>query len=183
MRGSLSLKCFVCEITRQTCVIHLEDVFRLRLQKTSSRRLDQDEYIRLSLTSLEDVFKTSWSRPIYFSWPHVFKTSQTSSRRFQDVFKTSYKNVFKTSSSHLQHVLQRYLQEVFKIYHQVKLFLLTRLREVFNTFLRRYFPKTVFVFSSAEGFAQVALLLRSSWPVSKICKRRKNFSSFSSSLY
>ena len=61
----------------------------LRLQKTSSRRLGQDQYIRLGYTS---------------------------SRRLQDVFKT---------------------------YHQVKLFLLTRLREVFNTFLRRSFPNTV----------------------------------------
>ena len=84
--------------------------------------------------------KTSWSRPIYSSWLYVFKTS---SRRFQDVFKTSCKNVFKTSSRRLQDVLQRYLQDVFKTYHQVKLFLLTRLREVFNTFLRLSFPMTV----------------------------------------
>ena len=35
------------------------------LMKTSWRRLDQDEYVHLSLTSSEDVFKTSWSRPIY----------------------------------------------------------------------------------------------------------------------
>ena len=104
---------------------------------------------------LEDVLKTSWSRPIYSSWPYVFKTS---SRRFQDVlqkrlqdiFKTSskrlqdvLKNVFKTSSRRLQDVLQRYLQDVFKTYHQVKLFLLTRLWETFNTFLRRSFPKTI----------------------------------------
>ena len=52
------------------------------LMKTSSRRLDQDEYVRLSFTSSEDVFKTSWSRPIYSSWPYVFKTS---SRRLQDM--------------------------------------------------------------------------------------------------
>ena len=43
---------------------------------------------------------------------------------------------FKGCSRHLQDVLQRCLQDVFKTYHQVKLFLLTRLREVFNTFLR-----------------------------------------------
>ena len=88
-----------------------EDVFRLRLQKTSSRRLDQDEYVRLSLTSSEDVFKTSWSRPIYSSWLYVFKTS---SRRFQDVFKTSSRRLAKTSSRHLQDVLLRRFQEVFK---------------------------------------------------------------------
>ena len=60
-----------------------------------------------------------------------------SSKCLQDVFKTSCKNVFKTSSRRLQDVLQRYLQDVFKTYHQVKLFLLTNLRDVFNTFLRR----------------------------------------------
>ena len=95
----------------------------LRLQKTSSRRLGQDQYIRLGHTSsrrLQDVFK---------------KSCQDVSRRLQDVFKTSCKNVFKTSSRRLQDVLQRYLQDVFKTYHQVKLFLLTRLRELFNTFL------------------------------------------------
>ena len=127
----------------------------------SSRHLDQGEYVRLSLTSSEDAFKTSWSRPIYSSWLYVFNTSsrlfqdvfKTSSRRFQDVFKTSCKNVFKTSSRrlqdvfktssrHLQDVLQRYLQDVFKTYHQVKLFLLTSLRDVFNKFLR-YTAKTV----------------------------------------
>ena len=54
---------------------------------------------RLSSSSSEDVFiktnifalalrlqKTSWSRPMYSSWPYVFKTS---SRPLQDVFKTS----------------------------------------------------------------------------------------------
>ena len=151
--------------------------------------LGQDLYIRLSLTSSEEVFKTSWSRPIYSSWPYVFETpsrrfqyvfktspiclAKTFSRRLQDVlktpsrclqdmFKTSYQDVFNTSSKrlqdllqkslqdifqtssrHLENVLQRYLQEVFKKYHQVKLFLLTHLREVFNTFLKHSFPKTV----------------------------------------
>ena len=146
----------------------LEDVFRLSLQKTSSRRLDQDKYVRLSLTSSKDVFKTSWSRLIYSSWSYVFKTS---SRHFQDVFKTPCKDILKTfwrllqdvfqrrlktSSRHFQDVFKtssRNLQDVFKtsckdIFNsfsrrQVKLFLLTRLREVFNTFLRCSFPKTV----------------------------------------
>ena len=110
------------------------------LMKTSSRRLDEDEYILINHTSSEDVFKTSWSRPIYLSWLYVFKTS---SRCFQDVFKTSCQNFFKTFWRRLQDVLQRYLQDVFKTYHQVKLFLLTRLWEAFNRFLRRSFPKTI----------------------------------------
>ena len=93
-----------------------EDVFRLRLQKTSSRRL-QDVLIKTNMFAL------------------ALRLQKTSSRRLQDVFKTF--------SRRLQDVLQRYLQDVFKTYHQVKLFLLTRLREVFNTFLRLSFPMTV----------------------------------------
>ena len=90
----------------------LEDVFHLRLQKTSSRRLPDvlisrriySPYSYVFRRCLQDVFKTSWSRPIYSSWPYVFKTSlrrfqnvfKTTSRRFQDVFKTFCKNVSKT---------------------------------------------------------------------------------------
>ena len=95
-------------------------VFRRRLEDVS-RRLDQDEYVRLSLTSSEDVFKTSSRR---LGQEQYIRLGYTSSRRLQDVFKAS-------------------CQDVFKTYHQVKLFLLTRLREAFNTFLRRSFPKTI----------------------------------------
>ena len=62
----------------------------IRLQKTSSRRLGQDQYIRLVHTSsrrLQDVFKTSSRR-----------LAKTSSRHLQDVFKTSCKDIFKTFS-------------------------------------------------------------------------------------
>ena len=79
----------------------LEDVFCLRLQKTSSRRLDQDEYVRLSLTSSEDVFKTSSRR---LGQDQYIRLGYTSSRRLQDVFKTSSRplqGVFKTSSRRL----------------------------------------------------------------------------------
>ena len=85
-----------------------EDVFSLRLQKTSWRRLDQDEYVRLTHTSLDDVFKTSSSRSTYSSWSYVFKTS---SRRFQDDFKTSSRHlqdVFKIFWERLQDVLSSY---------------------------------------------------------------------------
>ena len=52
-------------------------------------------------------------------------------------------DVFKTFSRRLHDVLQKRPQGIFKTYHQVKLYLLTRLREVFNTFLRLSFPMTV----------------------------------------
>ena len=131
------------------------------LMKTSWRRLETSfvfvfKSILINHTSSEDVFKASCSRPIYSSCPYVFKTSsrrfqdvfKTSSRRFQDVFKTSCKNVFKTSSRRLQDVFKtssrrlantswRHLQDVLKTYHQVKLFLLTSLSELFNMFVRR----------------------------------------------
>ena len=55
----------------------------------------------------EDVFKTSWSRPIYSSWLYIFKTF---SRHLQDVLKTSCKNVFKASSRRLE----KRLQDIFK---------------------------------------------------------------------
>ena len=63
------------EVSQQTFILiktfwrRLEDVFRLRLQKTSSRSFDQDEYVRLSLTSsryLQDVFKAFSRRASFF---------------------------------------------------------------------------------------------------------------------
>ena len=122
----------------------LQDVF-----KTSSRRLQDvlqkrlQDIFKMPSRRFKDDFKTS-SRYLQDILPrrlqHVFRTSsrrlaKTSSRHLQDIFKTFWRR--------LQDVLQRYLQDIFKTYHQVKLFLLTRLREVFNTFLRRSFPKTV----------------------------------------
>ena len=65
------------------------------LMKTSSRRL-QDVLIKTNMFALAlRLQKTSWSRPIYLSWPYVFKTS---SRRFQEVFKTSSRHLAKMSS-------------------------------------------------------------------------------------
>ena len=67
----------------------------LRLQKTSSRRLGQNQYIRLG---------------------------HTSSRLLQGGFNTSLRRLAKASSRHLQDVFQRCLQNVFETYHKVKLF-------------------------------------------------------------
>ena len=94
----------------------------IHLQKTSSRRLDQDEYIRLGDTSsrhLQDVFKTSC----------------------QDVFKVSCKNFFKTSSRLLEKMSPKHFQDVFKTYHQV------RIQDVFETYyedsyLQKDFPES-----------------------------------------
>ena len=62
----------------------------LRLQKTSSRRLGQDQYIRLGYTSSRRLQNVLQKR-----LQDIFKTS---SRRFEDVFKTSCKDIFKMFS-------------------------------------------------------------------------------------
>ena len=124
----------------------LEDVLKTSFVFVFRRRLDQDEYVGLSLTSSEDVFKTSSRR---LGQDQYICLGHMSSRRLQDVFKSSsrplqgvfqtssrrFQDVFKMSSRHLQDFLQRHLQDGFKAYHQVSLFYLTRPREVFNTFL------------------------------------------------
>ena len=95
----------------------LEDVLKTYFVFVCRRRLDQDEYVLLSLTSSEDVFKTSWRRlgqDQYICLSHmslrrledVFKTF---SRRLQDIFKTFWRrlqDVFKTSSRPLQGVFK-----------------------------------------------------------------------------
>ena len=87
---------FSWKISQQTFLLMktswrlFEDLFSLHLQKVLkmlSRRLDQDEYVCLSHTSSEDVSKTWWSKPINSSLSYVFMTF---SRRFQDLYKTSW---------------------------------------------------------------------------------------------
>ena len=68
------------------------------LMKTSfvfffGRRLDKDEYVRLSLTSSKDVFKTSWSYVFKMFSRRLAKMfsrrlAKTSSRRFQKVLSS-----------------------------------------------------------------------------------------------
>ena len=88
-------------------------IFRRRLHtssevvfKTSSKRLNKDQYTRLGHTSsrrLQDVFKTSSRR-----FQNVFKMS---SKRFQDIFKTfsrRFQNVFKTFSKRFQDIFKTF---------------------------------------------------------------------------
>ena len=68
---------------------YYEDGFSVRLQKTSSRRLDQDEYIHLTHMSSRRLDQDQYIR-----------LGHTSSRRLQDIFKTSSRRlqvVFKMS--------------------------------------------------------------------------------------
>ena len=107
------------EITQQTFVLiktswrHLEDVFCLWLQKTSSRHF-QDVLIKTNIfvfvILLEDVFKT-FSKPL----------QDVLLRRLQDFLQKRLQNVFKasvkTSSRLLQDVSKTFwsrLQDIFK---------------------------------------------------------------------
>ena len=82
----------------------LEDVFCLCLQKTSSRGLDQDEYIRLTHTSSDEYIRlnhTSSRRLAKKSSRHLQDVLEDEKllrwRRAEDVFKTCLQDVFKTS--------------------------------------------------------------------------------------
>ena len=138
--------------------------------------LDEDAWIRLpssslvdvliktnisplSHISLEEVFKKSWLRQYTFAlvirFQDIFKTFSRRLKKFcKNVFRTSSRrlqSVFKTSSRHFQDILQRCHQDVFKTYHQVKLFLLTHLEDIFEMYSKRFWdvlPRQLF----AEGF-------------------------------
>ena len=113
---------YVFVVTRRLQDVMIKtNIFALliRLQKTSSRCLDQDQHIRLG---------------------------HTSSRRLQYVLRKRIKDVFKTSLKHLQDVLlrrqdiktsSRHFQDVFKTYYQVKLFLVTQFQDVFEMYSKR----------------------------------------------
>ena len=86
------------------------------LMNTSSvfvfrRRLDQDEYIRLSYSSAEDVLIKTSIFILAICLQVVFKTF---SRRLQDVLQKHIQDTFKTSSRRLAKTSSRCLQNVFK---------------------------------------------------------------------
>ena len=120
-----------------------EDIF-----KTFSKRLDQDQCIFLSHTSsrhpqglskkslrhhgkkfsihLQGLFKTSSKCLAYVFQKRLGDVLQ---KRFEDALQKRLWDIFKTSSWRFE--------KFFKEYHPDKLFLLTRLREVFSNFLSR----------------------------------------------
>ena len=85
----------------------LEDVLKTYFVFVFRGRLDQDKHIRLSHTLSEDIFKKSSRR---LGQDQCIRLGHTSSRRLQDIFKTSCQ----TSSIRLQEVLQKCLQDIFK---------------------------------------------------------------------
>ena len=69
------------------------------------------------------------------------RLAKTSSKRPPDVLQKRLQNIFKTSLRRFQDVFKtpsRHLQDVFKTYHEVKLFLLTRFENEFETYLKPF---------------------------------------------
>ena len=103
----------------------LEDVFKMSFVFVFRRRLDQNQYNRLGHTSsrrLQDVFKTS-SRLLQDVLPRLLQ--DVLQKRLQDIFKTSsrrFQDVFKTFS--------RRVQDIFKTYSR-------RFEDFFKTSSRR----------------------------------------------
>ena len=84
-----------------------EDVFRLRLQKTSSRRLGQDQYIRLG-----HMFSRRLGQDQYIRLGHM------SSRRLHDVLKMSLKRlqgVFKMSSRPFEDIFKTFSRRTIRL--------------------------------------------------------------------
>ena len=83
--------------TETLCVMTMKN--DTKTEDPADIHLDEDvlktSFVFVFRRRLQDVFKTSWSRPIYSSWPYVFKTSL---RCLQDIFKTSCKDIFKMFS-------------------------------------------------------------------------------------
>ena len=123
----LIAKLYGYDVSQQIFVLNmswicLEQLFDLRLQKMSSK----------------DVFKMSWSRPICLSWSYIFKTS---SRHFQDVFKTPIVLRLSVLIIRLQDVLKKFsrcLYNVFKMFpRHLQDDFKTPYHNVFKTFSRR----------------------------------------------
>ena len=114
-----------------------EDVLKTSLVFVFRRRLDQDEHIRYTHTSSEDVFKTSSRR---LDQGQYIRLGHTSSRRLQDIFKTSSKrlqDVFKTSSRRLAKMSSRRFQGESSSYTVLVNKFSRCLQDVLTTFLRR----------------------------------------------
>ena len=124
------LICFKTENIKKTSDFLIFSKYFQGVQKEINQQtfVLKTSYVFVFRRRLQDIFKTSWTRRICSPQPYFYR------RRLQNIFKTSCKNVFKTCWRRLQD-MQRYFQDVFKMYHQLRLFLLTRVREVFRNIL------------------------------------------------
>ena len=114
-RCALSMQDLLVDTRHYPANIRLDEyVLKKSFLFVFKRRLDEDEYVLINHTSSEVVF---------IGLQDVLVETNI----LVEVFKTSRKS----------QMPWRHLLDVLKTYHQVKLFLLTSLWEVFNMFVRR----------------------------------------------
>ena len=105
-----------------------------------SRRLNQDQYIRLDQEVLKTTFRTFSRRLAKTSSRHFQGFFKTSLRHLQDVLARHLEGVFKTSSRRLAKTYSRHLQEVSQRSHQTFVLMKTfwrRLEDVFRLRLQK----------------------------------------------
>ena len=144
----------------------LQDVFiktniftlNIRLQKTFSRCLQE-----------------SCSRPVYSSWPYVFKTS---SMHLKDVFWRRLPDVFKTFLTFLQDVFKTYSRRLEKMFSR-------RFQDVSSSYTAFVHTSSRSIQHVSETYCKDGYLYRDLprshfWEIYGQCTK---FSSFSFSLY
>ena len=98
----------IADVTQQTFILmktswrRLEDVFRLRLQKTSSSRWIYSLYSYVFRRRLQDVLQKRHQDILKTPSRRSQEVFNTSSRHLQDVLLRRFQDVFKTTSRHLQ---------------------------------------------------------------------------------
>ena len=114
----------------QFCFLHsLEQLIKFSTWVTCSTSSLIDHILTTLPTNIcldEDVFKTSWSRRVYWPYSYVLRRClyNVMPRRLQNVLPRRLQGIFKTSC---QDVLQKCLQDIFE----------TSWKEIFKTFSRR----------------------------------------------
>ena len=92
-----------------------EDVMKTSFVFVFRRRLDQDEYVCLSLASSEDVFKTSWKRlgqDQFIRLGHMSSRRLQSSRRLPKISSKRFQGVPPGSTVCLGHISEKFMVSV-----------------------------------------------------------------------
>ena len=159
---------------------HLEDIFHFRLQKTSSRRF-QDVLIKTNVFALPIRLQQMFPRQLQVV---LIKTNklvlvirlEESSRRFKNVFKSSWRRLAKTTSTHPE--------DVFKIFQDVFKTSSRRAAKTSSRDFQNVLKKSCkIVYKTSSRHLQDVLNTSSvTRRLQCICKSHKRFSSFSFSL-
>ena len=148
----------------------LEDVLKMSFVFAFKRRL-QDVLIKTNIFGIViRLQKMYWSRPIFSSWSYVFKAS---SRRLQDVFKTSSRSLAKTSLRRLQDVF--FFAEILNGFKPLTIFGKKAPSQIFDWVENRSLAKGLkyWVYSSSKSLNEVEKILSRKICVTSFLKKQK----------